>query len=187
MGVEIALDLQAVSAACPTCHILLVESDDNSYVNIGKAVNRAVALGAKIVSNSYGGDEFGSSRQLAKTYYTHPGVAQVVSSGDYGFGAAQFPAVLPQAVAAGGTTLTKTAAGGWSERPGAVPAAAARPGTPSPPGSRTRTAGCGRTADVSAVADPDTGLAVYDTSASVPTTAGSSSAAPAWRRRSSRA
>ena len=69
-GVEIALDVQAVSAACPRCNILLVEADDPSLINIGKSVNTAVRLGADIVSNSYGTDEFNGILGLAATYYT---------------------------------------------------------------------------------------------------------------------
>jgi subtilase family serine protease len=52
--VEIALDVEAVSAACPTCKILLVEADDPSFEGLGEAENTAVRLGAKVVSNSYG-------------------------------------------------------------------------------------------------------------------------------------
>ena len=64
-GVEIALDVQAVSASCPNCHILLVEADSPSFANIGKSVNTAVRLGADVVSNSYGGDEFNGIANLA--------------------------------------------------------------------------------------------------------------------------
>ena len=71
-----------MSAACPNCHILLVEADSPSFTNIGKSVNTAVRLGADVVSNSYGGAEFNGILKLAATYYTHPGVAQVASSGD---------------------------------------------------------------------------------------------------------
>ncbi|CCH78066.1 Peptidase S8 and S53 subtilisin kexin sedolisin [Nostocoides japonicum T1-X7] len=113
-GVEIALDVQAVSASCPRCRILLVEADDPSFDNIGKAVNRAVALGADVVSNSYGGDEFTSARTLRTRYYTHRGVAQVASSGDFGFGTAQVPAAFPEMIAVGGTRLARKA-GAWKE------------------------------------------------------------------------
>ena len=40
---EISLDLDMVSAICPNCHILLVESNTNSFVNLGAAVNRAAS------------------------------------------------------------------------------------------------------------------------------------------------
>src|SRR5581483_7147624 len=55
---EISLDLDVVSAVCPNCHILLVEARSNSFSNLGTAINRAVAMGAKVVSNSYGGFEW---------------------------------------------------------------------------------------------------------------------------------
>jgi hypothetical protein len=77
---EIALDLDMVSATCPNCHILLVEANDNTIMNLGTAVNEAVALGAKYVSNSYGGSEDPSDLTLDSTYYNHPGVAVTASS-----------------------------------------------------------------------------------------------------------
>lgn len=161
-GVEIALDLQAVSSSCPACKILLVEADDPSFVNIGKSVNRAVAMGAHVVSNSYGGDEFTSARTLRTRYYTHPGVAQVASSGDYGFGTAQVPAAFPEMIAAGGTRLVKTGAGwketAWSGAGSGCSAWYAKPAWQKDSHCAMRTV-----ADVSAVADPETGLAVYDT------------------------
>ena len=93
-GVEIALDVQAVSSSCPSCKILLVEANDPSFVAIGRSVNTAVRLGADVVSNSYGGDEFNGILDLGAAYYTHPGVAQVASSGDFKFGARAVPGGL---------------------------------------------------------------------------------------------
>ncbi|HEY9389294.1 MAG TPA: hypothetical protein VIR27_05915, partial [Mycobacteriales bacterium] len=54
---EISLDVDMVSAVCPNCHILLVEANTASFNDLGTSVNTAVALGAKFVSNSYGGGE----------------------------------------------------------------------------------------------------------------------------------
>ncbi len=161
-GVEIALDVQAVSAACPSCKILLVEADDSSLESIGIAENRAVTLGAKVVSNSYGTDEFNGIIQYGKRYYTHPGVPIVASSGDYGFTAAAFPAVLKSTWAVGGTTLTKTGSG-WTEKAweGAGSGCSAWIGKPA--WQKDNHCQMRVTSDVSAVADPDTGFAVYDT------------------------
>src|SRR6266508_4687669 len=55
-GGEIALDLDMVSAACPSCKILLVESNgpDNSLFT---AIDTAARMGAKYISNSWGGAE----------------------------------------------------------------------------------------------------------------------------------
>src|SRR5213076_992524 len=52
---EISLDVDMASAICPNCNILLVEASSNSYANLGTAVNRAATMGAKSISNSYGG------------------------------------------------------------------------------------------------------------------------------------
>ena len=57
---EISLDLDMVSAICPNCRILLVEASSSFFSDLGTAVNTAVGLGAKVVSNSYGGSESGS-------------------------------------------------------------------------------------------------------------------------------
>jgi subtilase family serine protease len=162
-GVEIALDVQAVSSACPLCKILLVEANTPSFTAIGKSVNTAVRLGADVVSNSYGADEFNGITDLGDTYYTHPGVAQVASSGDFGFGPASFPAVWDSVIAAGGTNLKLKANGDWHEKAwnGAGSGCSAWVDKPD---WQTDTHCLMRTvADLSAVADPETGLAVYDT------------------------
>ena len=53
-----------VSAICPLCHIILVEANSPTTQNLGTAVNSAVSLGAKFVSNSYGGGESSSDPTL---------------------------------------------------------------------------------------------------------------------------
>jgi hypothetical protein len=175
-AVEISLDLDMVSAACPGCHILLVEGDNASPSALAAAENTAVALGANAVSNSYSiGENNGALPADAilafASAYDHPGVAITASSGDTGYLlSAPFPADLSTVVAVGGTTLTRTSGGrGWSEtvwgeqerHEGAGSACSAWVDKPA---WQHDTACPGRTiADVSAVADPRTGLAVYDT------------------------
>jgi subtilase family serine protease len=161
---EISLDLDMVSATCPNCHILLVEASSASMSNLGTAVNEAVTLGANAISNSYGGGESSSDPSLDQTYFDHPGAAITVSSGDSGYGV-EYPAASRYVTAVGGTTL-KRASGtsrGWSETAwsGAGSGCSAydpQPTWQAPLGSCTQ-----RTvADVSADADPNTGVAVYD-------------------------
>ncbi len=167
-ALEIALDLDAVSAACPACHILLVEADDNYMNNLGEAVNRAVAEGARVVSNSYGGTESDSNNEFDESYFDHPGTAITASTGDFGY-EVNYPAASPKVTAVGGTSLVRDAgsARGWTEKvwwdgthgPGSgCSAFSAKP-------SWQQDTGCaGRTvSDVSALADPATGLAVYNT------------------------
>jgi subtilase family serine protease len=161
-ALEIALDLAMASASCPSCAILLVEAKTNSLANLGAAVNTAVRLGATVVSNSYGGSEY--SRELAdeRTYFDHPGVAITASSGDSGYGVS-FPAASRFVTAVGGTTLARDgSARGWRESAwnGAGSGCSAYVTKP----SWQLDAACARrtVADVSAVADPSTGVSVYD-------------------------
>jgi subtilase family serine protease len=162
-AVETALDLDMASAACPACKLLLVEGDDPSLGSLSTAVDTAVAHGAAVVSNSYGAGEFTGMDAYAG-HYSHPGVPILVSSGDNGFGRAAFPAVLDSVIAVGGTSLTRADnARGWTEQAwsGAGSGCSAwidKPAWQHDPNCDMRT-----TADISAVADPRTGVAVYDT------------------------
>jgi len=160
-ALEISLDLDMVSAICPECNILLVESDDNSFDNLGTAVNYAAGTsGVAAISNSYGGGEFSGETSYESSYYDHTGVAVTVSSGDSGYGV-EFPAASRYVTAVGGTSLTGSG-GGWSESAwsGAGSGCSAYITKP----SWQTDSGCSRrtVTDVSADADPNTGVAVYD-------------------------
>lgn len=160
---EISLDLDMVSAACPDCHILLVEANSATVANLGTAVNRAAATpGVVAISNSYGGSEF-STETGDDHYYNHPGIAVTVSSGDSGYGV-EYPASSRYVTAVGGTSLNKASnTRGWTETAwsGAGSGCSAYEAKP----SWQHDTACGKrtVADVSAVADPNTGVAVYDT------------------------
>ena len=160
---EISLDLDMASAICPKCNVLLVEASSASLTNLGAAVNTAVRLGANAVSNSYGGSESSSETSSEGTYYNHPGVAITASSGDGGYGV-EFPAASQYVTAVGGTTLLTRASNsrGWSETAWSG-AGSGCSGYVQKPSWQTDS-GCARrtVADVSAVADPNTGVAVYD-------------------------
>ncbi|MGI5426845.1 S53 family peptidase [Streptomyces sp. CA-179760] len=165
---EISLDLDMASAICPNCHITLVEAKSASMANLGTAVNEAVGLGAKYVSNSYGGGESSSDATYDSSYFNHPGVAITVSAGDAGYGA-EYPAASKYVTAVGGTKLTTSSTTrGWTE---SVWKTSSTEGTGSgcsaydaKPAWQTDTGCAKRTiADVSAVADPATGVSVYDT------------------------
>jgi hypothetical protein len=153
---EISLDLDMVSATCPDCHILLVEANSASFVDLAAAVNTAAKLGASAISNSYGGTD-----QPALSAYDHPGIAITASTGDAGYGV-ESPASFPGVIAVGGTSLTKVGSGytekAWS---GAGSGCSTSNTKPSYQTSATSCPGKAN-ADVSAVADPNTGVAVYD-------------------------
>jgi subtilase family serine protease len=160
---EISLDLDMVSAICPNCHILLVEASTASMTNLGTAVNTAVALGANTVSNSYGGSESSADAGYDGTYFNHPGVAITASSGDNGYGV-EYPAASQYVTAVGGTSLTRASnTRGWAETAWSGAGSGCSKDDPKP--AWQSDAGCGNrtVADVSADADPNTGVAVYDT------------------------
>lgn len=155
---EISLDLDMVSAACPDCKILLVEAKSASFADLGAAVNYAATQGVSAISNSYGGSD--SSQMSA---YDHPGIAVTASTGDNGYGV-ESPASFDTVVAVGGTSLTKASnSRGWSESAwsGAGSGCSTLNAKPSWQTSATQCSGKAN-ADVSAVADPNTGVAVYD-------------------------
>lgn len=158
---ETALDLDMASAMCPTCKILLVEANTNSFINLATAAQFAANQPNVVaVSNSYGATE-GSYITTYAPYYVHPGVAITVSSGDSGFGN-QFPADLPSVIAVGGTNLQHaTNARGWTES--AWTGAGSGCSAIVPRQSFQDDVRCPNRmeSDVSAVADPNTGVAVY--------------------------
>jgi subtilase family serine protease len=156
---ESALDLDMASAMCPNCKIYLVEAKTPSFSNLATAENTAAAQGAHAISNSYGGGESGSTSY--ESAYNHPGIAVTVSSGDAGYGV-EFPASSPHVTAVGGTHLvTASNSRGWSETvwSGAGSGCSTLYAKP----TWQHDAGCSKrtVADVSAVADPNTGVAVY--------------------------
>jgi subtilase family serine protease len=159
---EISLDLDAVSSACPDCHILLVEANSANTPDLMTAENTAAASGAVAVSNSYGGSE-ASTDTTDDSAYRHPGVAITVSSGDSGYGV-EWPASSPYVTAVGGTTLsTASNTRGFTETAWSGAGSGCSAYEPKP--TWQHDAGCAKrtVADVAADADPNTGLGVYDT------------------------
>ena len=176
-AVEESLDLDMVSASCPRCRLLLVESNAPTNASLGRAEEAAIKAGARFVSNSWSGTE-SRGQWVNNHYFNHPGDAIVFAAGDSGYGTV-YPADLQFVTAVGGTTLRHRASGGrpWTETAWGSTDPAASGGTGSgcspltakpswqrepvdlgPGGCATRTEN-----DVSAVANPATGVAVYDT------------------------
>jgi subtilase family serine protease len=160
---EESLDVDAVSAACPTCHILLVEASSANTSDLTTAENSAAkAAGVVAISNSYGGAE-SSSELSSDSAYDHPGIAVTVSSGDSGYGV-EYPAASQYVNAVGGTTLTQASnSRGWTETAWSGAGSGCSAYEPKP--SWQHDTGCGKrtVADTSADADPNSGLGVYDT------------------------
>ncbi len=170
-GLEISLDIEMVSAICPHCHIVLVEANDDSFLNLARAAKKAASF-SHVVSNSYGGDD-GAGAGAFASYYDTPGVQQVASSGDYDFNGnpnagPQVPAVFKTVTAVGGTALNRAAnARGftetvWSSGGGAGSGSGCSVSIAKPSWQHDKSCTMRMVADVAAVADPSTGVAVYD-------------------------
>ncbi len=191
-AVEISLDIETAHAVCQNCHIALVEAESPTYANLETAENAAVALGANEVSNSWAGPEcFGGCIEDSAAF-NHPGVVIAAAAGDNGYlnwleksrsPYADFPASSPHVVAVGGTRLKLGPSGEWSGetvwndggKSGSVKDGHGAGGGgcsvqfEAQPWQRSLpdwpAVGCGNkraVADVSADADPYTGVAVYD-------------------------
>ncbi|MFZ1993210.1 MAG: hypothetical protein WAU75_03810, partial [Solirubrobacteraceae bacterium] len=169
---ETSLDLDAVSAMCPNCHILLVEANSSLTTDLDAAIAAAISLGANQVSNSWSGT---SSAPVGVGSFT--GAAIIAATGDHGYpgaGVDNYPAAFSGVTAAGGTTLSGAAGGtstrGYTESAWSLNSSGINWGggsgcdTHEPKPAYQADTGCtGRSyADISADANPDTGLRVYD-------------------------
>ena len=122
------------------------------------------------ISNSYGleegeaGSPVWTAEQAAA--YNHPAIAITASAGDQGY-EVEFPAVLGTVTAVGGTSLTKSGGSwsqaAWSGTGAGCSAYVAKPAWQASLGAADGGCAMRTNNDVSAVADPDTGVAVYDT------------------------
>jgi hypothetical protein len=178
---EISIDVQMAHAICQNCHILLVEADSGELTDLGAAVNTAAKAGATEISNSYQVPEEtligGFFEELSGEFYEHPGVVITASSGDCGYlneacsgkpASVNFPASSPAVVAVGGTTLTDEhetwTSTAWNEGGSGCSEIFAAPAWQGAVSDFAAT-GCGgqrSVADVAAVADPNSGVDVYD-------------------------
>jgi subtilase family serine protease len=165
-AIEISLDLQAVSAVCPNCHLLLVEASSENMPDMVAAIDEAARLGATEISNSYGTAEFSgqTAAALDGQLASHPGVAITAGSGDSG--TVEWPSSSPAVTAVGGTTLTSASnARGWNEVAWTSSGSGCSVYEPQPSwqGGIATQCTARAVADVSADADPTTGASVYDT------------------------
>jgi subtilase family serine protease len=160
---ETGIDIEMISAVCASCNILLVEANSADVSDLAASVDTAVALGANAVSNSYYAPEY-NGELTDETHFNHPGTAITVSSGDTGYGTT-FPASSRYVTAVGGTTLVRGGARGWNESVWSATGSGCSTYVPKP--SWQHDTGCtNRTvADVAVVGNPQTGVAVYNTSA----------------------
>jgi len=163
---ESALDIEWAHAMAPGAKIVLVEAASNSFADLFGAVNVAENLGATIVSMSWGGSEF-NGETAYDSYFDKPGVTYFAASGDTG-GKTIYPGVSSLVVAAGGTSLmlkgdnTILSETGWNGSGGGRSAYVVTPSYQSAIANVVGLNGKRGVPDFSFDADPNTGVAVYD-------------------------
>ncbi|MET8626452.1 S53 family peptidase [Kitasatospora sp. NPDC004669] len=166
-SLEESLDVDAVSAACPDCKITVVEAAADTYNDLFIAEDVATGIGSRYVSNSWFSPEF-PEEHIFDDHFS-PGVVYTFAGGDSGYGTV-YPAASPYVTAVGGTSLRRAhnrrgwAESAWSGTGSGCSIFEPKPSFQHDPLCANRTEN-----DVSADADPGTGLAVYDT---VPTPSG---------------
>ncbi|HWT06384.1 MAG TPA: S8 family serine peptidase, partial [Xanthomonadales bacterium] len=157
-GQEASIDTQIASAVCPKCKLVVVEASSDSPSALLAAARTAVAHGATVVTNSYSMNESAGENDASYAI----GVPFVFGAGDSGAGA-QWPAASTHVIAVGGTSLARDgSARGWSETVwagtgGGCSAYVAKPAWQNDADCANRTAN-----DIAAFADPNPGVAVYD-------------------------
>jgi hypothetical protein len=184
-ALQTSAQVDAVSAICPNCNITLVEVNSPAITDIGAGVNFAADLGTQVITIGDAEPEANSDPTWDTAYFDQSGIAITAAAGNGGYSTTgvDYPAASPDVTAVGGTTLTPSGTGtctaalagtrgwceqAWNDANGASTSACSLFETePSwqKSGLPAGDTGCGslRTvADVSADADPATGIAVYD-------------------------
>jgi subtilase family serine protease len=128
---ETALDVEWAHAVAPQANILLVQSPSDSLSNLLSSAQWAANQpGVVAVSMSWGSNEF-SGEQSYDSYFSQPtqnttignnltrGVTYLASSGDNGaWYGPEWPAVSPNVISIGGTSLYLTSSNSYSSESG---------------------------------------------------------------------
>jgi hypothetical protein len=180
-NIEESLDIDAVASLCPLCKILVVEArsdDDLGSPDLETAVSTAARLGANQISLSWGADVTPGYSLYSSPYSSITSAAVLAASGDdtYPGPDVGYPAALPGVTAIGGTSLAANSAAvrGFGESAWSVEACSGGMPCATESGCDTSqsipsyqqgvTTDCDGRAynDISADADPQTGLEIYD-------------------------
>jgi hypothetical protein len=170
-GLETSLDVEWAHAMAPGANILLVEPTSFRFNDVGTAVEFAARQPhVSVISMSFGFRDGPDEYYLDNMFTTpagHQGVSFVASAGDFGGFFSEYPAMSPNVLSVGGTTLPADGSGNpdraleyaWNSGGGGISSTEAEPayqlGVQST-GSRTNP-------DLAYDSDPATGAAIYDT------------------------
>jgi subtilase family serine protease len=172
--IETALDVDVASAMCPRCKLLVVQSDDTA--GLFAAQNTAAAAKPTVISDSWGAPaQATDDLSMVEPFFDHPGIAQFVAAGDHGYDDTApgggngpfYPGTSAHVIAVGGTALVPAQnARGWSETAWTNGGSACSFSIPKPAYQTKSPCMFRASADISAVGDPATGVAIYNKDAS---------------------
>jgi subtilase family serine protease len=189
--IETSLDLDMVHAAAPKAKIVVVFAQSLLLTDLLAAEDCAskqvAAAGGGEISNSWGGSEFSSEKSF-DSHFVKSGIVYFASTGDTA--GTQWPSVSPNVVAVGGTTLGRVNGGpnlgnflfeaAWEDGGGGVSQFEPRPTYQSHLPASTKK----QVPDVSAVANPNTGVWIFDNNPVLGSgwfvVGGTSASAPLW-------
>ena len=189
-ALEASLDVEWAHAIAPGANLVVVEAKSESRASLLAAVDVARNFpGVVAVSMSWG---FGEAPAQSSGHFTtpagHTGVTFVAASGDSGLaGGVEWPAISPNVLAVGGTSLIADNSGNyqfetaWSGSGGGYSRYLAEPNYQ----RVIQATGKRGTPDVAFDGDPNTGVEVYETSldtgeGSWQVVGGTSLSTPAW-------
>ena len=163
-NMEEALDIEWSHAMAPDAKIVLVEAASDSFDDLYTAVSVATSYpGVREVSISWGGSEFAEEGEY-DSFFAINGIIFFVAAGDVG-GAQEYPAVSPYVIGCGGTSLYLNSSGArtseiaWIDSGGGPSYYEPLPYYQDALTSILESRGC---PDIASDADPNTGVAVYD-------------------------
>jgi len=168
---EEQLDIEMVHAFAPKAKIILVEAADSSIASLQVAEKMAIreveAAGGGEVSNSWGGGEFDGETAALAPSFSGKNVVVFASSGDDPI--VFVPSALPNVISVGGTSISRSNTGAyvrqttWDQGGGGISSYAAVPSFQKNNAAVEKIVGKFRgTPDIAMVADPSTGVWVYD-------------------------
>ncbi len=165
--IETALDIDMVSAVCPSCKIIVVQANDDTSDGLYTSQAIAASLGATVINDSWGGSESGNDALTLESYFDQPGIAVFAAGGDTGYddgGAGPYyPATSAHVISVGGTHLVADAsARGWTETAWSSGGSGCSLSIPKPAYQTDPTCAFKATTDLAAVGDPQTGVVYYN-------------------------
>jgi len=162
---EEALDVEWAHAIAPGANIILIECNSASLSDLFRGIRTAAGIaGVSVISVSWGSAEFASEvSQDATLLNGHTGITIVASTGDTG-SPGTYPSYSPQVVAVGGTYLSLNADGSYASESAWSGSGGGTSLYESEPSYQTgvQSTGFRTIPDVSFVASPSSGVAIYD-------------------------